>query len=398
MRIAFVTPEYTTEPNFDGGLANYLHRTALCLHQMGHQPVIVVSSDKNEIIIHEDIEVNRVCINYSKFSKNFINSKPNKFSPTLYCIIQSWYLNERLRKIHNDKPLNLTQYTNLGGVALFRLSQIPAIIRISSYTPMINRAYKSRIGLQQNFWEGLALRRADGIFSPSKMLAKIIQEKTGRLIRVIESPYVMDVTQFDDTLYDQHLSGKKYLLFFGTIGILKGVAVVADVIQPILKQYTNLFFVFVGKDVGTEDGSPMMDYVHKKADTYSDRVIYIDKIPHEQLYPIIKHAQVVVLPSRVDNFPNTCIEAMALGKVVVGTFGTSFEQLIIPEKSGFLSEIDNASSLQSVVQKALDLSEQERETIGNRARERVAELKPEIVVNQLLNFYQEILSASKYKA
>jgi glycosyltransferase involved in cell wall biosynthesis len=263
---------------------------------------------------------------------------------------------------------------------------------------MINRAYKSKIGVQQNFWEQLAIRIVDGIFSPSEMLAKIIKEKTGTLVRVIESPYILDVTQFDDSLYDQQLSGKKYLLFFGTVGILKGVSVIAEIIQPILKQYPDIFFVFVGKDLGTEDSSPMMDYVRKKADSYRDRIIYIDKIPHEQLYPIIDHAQVVVLPSRVDNFPNTCIEAMALGKVVVGTFGTSFEQLIVPGKNGFLSEIDNANSLHAEVQKALDLSEQESATIGKRAKERAAELSPEKTINRLLNFYQEILSKDKYRA
>jgi glycosyltransferase involved in cell wall biosynthesis len=398
MRIAFVTPEYTTEPNFDGGLANYLHRTALCLHQMGHQPVIIVSSDRNETFTYENIEVNRVSINPSGFIRLVINLIPKKFRLSIFFILHSWYLNRRLRKIHRDKPLTLTQYTNLGGVALFRLSKIPAIIRISSYTPMINRAYKSKIGVQQNFWEQLAIRIVDGIFSPSEMLAKIIKEKTGTLVRVIESPYILDVTQFDDSLYDQQLSGKKYLLFFGTVGILKGVSVIAEIIQPILKQYPDIFFVFVGKDLGTEDSSPMMDYVRKKADSYRDRIIYIDKIPHEQLYPIIDHAQVVVLPSRVDNFPNTCIEAMALGKVVVGTFGTSFEQLIVPGKNGFLSEIDNANSLHAEVQKALDLSEQESATIGKRAKERAAELSPEKTINRLLNFYQEILSKDKYRA
>ncbi len=36
LRIAFVTMEYVTENYFDGGLANYLHRTTTALARLGH--------------------------------------------------------------------------------------------------------------------------------------------------------------------------------------------------------------------------------------------------------------------------------------------------------------------------------------------------------------------------
>src|ERR1051326_7456438 len=46
----------------------------------------------------------------------------------------------------------------------------------------------------------------------------------------------------------------------------------------------------------------------------------------------------VVLPSLIDNLPNSCLEAMGLGRVVIGTKGTSFEELITDEANGFLIE------------------------------------------------------------
>ena len=60
MRIAFATPEYVTEPDYDGGLANYLHRVALSLARMCHEPVIFVAADEKGSFIHHGVEVRRV--------------------------------------------------------------------------------------------------------------------------------------------------------------------------------------------------------------------------------------------------------------------------------------------------------------------------------------------------
>ncbi len=83
------------------------------------------------------------------------------------------------------------------------------------------------------------------------------------------------------------------------------------------------------------DGA-MIDYVRAQAGALHYKIIYPGVLPHAQLLPIIEHASAVVLPSRIDNFPNTCLEAMACGKIVIGTRGTSFEQLIDDGISSFV--------------------------------------------------------------
>ncbi len=44
----------------------------------------------------------------------------------------------------------------------------------------------------------------------------------------------------------------------------------------------------------------------------------------------------------MDNFPNACIEAMYFSKVVIGTDGASFEQLITHGKNGLLCRIGDS--------------------------------------------------------
>ena len=99
----------------------------------------------------------------------------------------------------------------------------------------------------------------------------------------------------------------------------------------------------------------------------------------------------VVLPSRLDNFPNTCIEAMAFGKVVIGTYKTSFEQLIEDKVSGILCEHTNPQSLMTAIDYGMMLSEKEKLQIGKIAKARIEKLKPEIVVKQLVDYYKSVI-------
>ncbi len=46
MRIAFLTTEYPTETNFDGGLSSYLQRTSRLLGDMGHEVEVFTRSQQ----------------------------------------------------------------------------------------------------------------------------------------------------------------------------------------------------------------------------------------------------------------------------------------------------------------------------------------------------------------
>jgi len=394
LRIAFVTPEYVTETNFDGGLANYLHRVSLALVAFGHEPVIIVSSNSDQTLFDRGIEVQRVNIARGAF-RHILSLRPRRIAAALYLIAQSWQLNQRLERLHLSKPLSLVQYTHLGAVGLFRSRQLPAMARLSSYTPLVKQAYGLSPGFMggaQHILEMAALRRMDAVFSPSRLIADAVKQETNLDVRVIETPFLMDCREADNSIFTERLHGKRYLLFFGTLGQLKGVPVIADILAELLGRHPQLYFVFVGKEDPNHSAEPMMARVWAKAGAYCDRALYLGQLRHEQLYPIIENAYAVILPSRIDNFPNTAIEAMAFGRVVVGTRGTSFEQLLTDGTTGFLCDPDSPASLLAVTEKVLQLSADERMEIGRNAQTRILELRPEKVVRQLLGFYSEVMA------
>ncbi|MGK7933882.1 MAG: glycosyltransferase family 4 protein [Microcystaceae cyanobacterium] len=403
LTIGLVTTEYVTEENFDGGLSNYLHRVALSLKQLGHHPIIILLTNKSEVLTHKGIEVHRIRLRGWKLMALINLLTFNQLSSLAYLLWLSLCFQFYIKSTHKNRPFSIIHYPSCAGLGLFRPQKIPSVVRISSYIPLWNQAYELKPTLKVKLSEkieDIAYTQADALFAPSKLNAKAVEEAIGRPVKVIETPFILETTDLNDSIYQTHLKDKKYLLFFGTIGLMKGCGLIADIIYPLLQTNPDLHFVLVGKDKGYLGfkGKSTLDQIKENAAEYQDRVIHFDRLTHDYLYPIVAHAYAVVLPSRIDNFPNTCLEAMGHKRVVIGTEGTSFEQLITDGESGFLCEKDNAQDLLRTINKVLQLNPEDKVKIEEKAAQRIEELRPEKVVNELVNFYYQVINDFEKKS
>jgi glycosyltransferase involved in cell wall biosynthesis len=395
MRIVYATTEFITEKNFDGGLANYLYRLCLSLRELGHEPIVFVTSDRDEVIEKNGIPVHRVNVfkKPNKLKRLYLNLLAGKRKSNRRRLAGSWLLSKAIKAEHARQPIDIIQFTNINGVGYFRPSRIPSVIRLSSFRRKWVEAYGLPVDDKISdliFFEEAALRRADAVYGPSNLLAELVRNELDVPVSVIETPFFLEVTHMDTSWYVQHLSDKQYLLFFGRLGLMKGSQAIGDMVFDLLETHPNLHLVLIGSEAAYHD-CPVSKLLKDKAGVHANRVLHFEKIAHKQLYPVIQNARAVILPSRIDNLSNTCIESMALGQVVIGTEGASFEQLIEDGQSGFLCQIDSGSSLLSAVNKALALSPEAREAIGRNAQLRIERLHPDITVQQLLGFYGQVI-------
>ncbi|MFA5393870.1 MAG: glycosyltransferase family 4 protein [Candidatus Ratteibacteria bacterium] len=399
MRIAFLASEFVTEREIDGGLAHSLHKTCLSLIKLGHQPFVIVSSKTDGVIFHNGIEVHRVKINGRPAGfLDFITLR--QFTRSLAWLHQSRKLNREAEKLHRQKPLDIIVYASHQAVGFFRFKKVPSVLRVNSH-PRLWRTQDGKPHFSRdrkiNVWlEITAAAKTDGLFAPSRVLAEIFRKETEKPVAVIETPVTADVPRMDDRLYRNSLAGQDYLLFFGTMKRLKGVDVIADILFELLEKYPRLIFVFIGGNTRYQPGMMMSDYLRQKAGPHHKRIIYFGQMPHEQLYPVLDNALAIILPSRIDNLPNTCLESMARKKVVVGTRGASFEQLIDDGINGFLCEPGNPADLLETIKKVLALTPEQKEIIGEKAAQRVNAAEPEKTVAQLVNFFQKIIEKMNY--
>jgi glycosyltransferase involved in cell wall biosynthesis len=392
MKIALVTPEYITESNFDGGLSNYLYRLAQGMKYRGHQVEIFTCSERNETIDHCGILVHRIKVKCSLLE--FIDRLTRyRFKKVLGILALSYCMRKHFLKRHRVHPYALVQQSNFLACALLLTFNRPApvVTRISSYEPLWRKFYRKPLTNDQRLveWlELLAIRRSDAVYAPSKLLSRILRDRLGIRVDVLRPPFLIETSFFDERIYSKYLSRKKYFLFFGTIGVLKGGEVLAKSLAKILSQYPRMYFVFIGKI--SADRS-MLPYILQQAGIYKKQIIYLGVLPHSQLYPIVKHSHAVVLPSLVDNLPNTLLEAMALGKIVIGTRGTSFEEIIDDKISGILVRPNNPDELRNAMQHVWKMSNAERENIGKAAQERVSYLSSEHIFEEYEQYIQKIV-------
>lgn len=398
MRIAFLTTEFVTESVFAGGLGNYLFRTALALKQShGFSPIIFVRSDKNERIIHQGIEVFRVLPHAPLWVKVLDLLTLRKLTGALAQFSASKALWDKVLEEHTRNKIDLVQAASYDATNLCASKKIPSVVRISSFEPLWRQAYEKKSTVKQRLTEYLeirAMKSACAIYAPSRRIARAVQSALRRPVAAIEPMFVNDAGPLDYSIYDENLKGKRYLLFFGTIGAMKGCNEIAGILHPLFEKHRDLYFVFIGSSQN-ELGRKTKELLLDRAGDFRERLLFFNPLKHELLYPIIKESDAAVLPSRIDNFPNTCVEAMFLGQLVIGTEGTSFEELIDDEISGFLCKPYDPESLMRTIVKVLGLTSGQRASISSNARKRIEKLAPDSAMRNLTDYYKKVIETWK---
>lgn len=405
MKIAFVTPEFTLDERFSGGLANYVSRVSVALAQQGQEVTVFTRGKVDAFETWKGVEVYTISGLLDPVSKR-LDRLDFFFRNKLYAPYQdvkaAWCLFRKYRKVFKAKgPFDIVQLANVQAVGLFfrPVGNEKMVTRLSSYRPL----WDQRAGIPENWFvqmrwwlEEKAIRRTKFHYAPSEFVAKHVAKGYGlKNVQVVETPFFQEVHETNPSLYESALKSKRYLLFFGRLTQMKGVHRLAEALPDVLRQFPELHAVFAGGDTSlAPDGGGMRDYIRKTVgDELQNRLLFFDPLRHEQLYPIIQHAEWVVLPSIVDNLPNTCLEAMGLGRPVIATKGSCFEQLITHGKNGFLCEADNAESLRSTLEMALGRGPEDRNSIGREAKASLERLSPENSIPALIDYYKGITSA-----
>jgi glycosyltransferase involved in cell wall biosynthesis len=186
------------------------------------------------------------------------------------------------------------------------------------------------------------------------------------------------------------LKNKEYLLYFGRLEERKGVRVLAHALPSVLDRFPKLNMVFVGSDSAYQ-GASMREYIRQSSDRYTNRVMFIENLPHENLFPIVHSAKMVILPSLWEAFGFVCVEALALGRPVIATSGSGFEEIIEDEISGYLVEPGNSDLLAENITRRLS-DEAGLFRISQGARRRALDFDVSKIARRLLDYYESVRS------
>jgi len=189
--------------------------------------------------------------------------------------------------------------------------------------------------------ERKALRRVDGIYAPSNFVACHYERLFGRPVAVIRPPRP-SVPATDSLLsVSEVATTRRYLVHFGQLSARKGTDVVADALLHAWQEVPDLQMVWVGKTYYPE----LLENWLQRLGEKRHQVRVLPSQPRDRLFAILRGAEAAVLPSRVDNLPNTVIESLSLGVPVIGTTNSSIDELVEDGITGHLVPRGDAKTL-----------------------------------------------------
>jgi glycosyltransferase involved in cell wall biosynthesis len=123
-----------------------------------------------------------------------------------------------------------------------------------------------------------------------------------------------------------------------------------------------------------------------------DRVRVLPAQPRAEIFRLYREADVFVLPTWREGFPNVVIEAMAAGLPVVATPVGAIAEAVEEGKSGLLVPVRDAAALEAALRRLVDDASLRR-TLGRAARARVEEVFAfPAVLARLEALYAELLA------
>lgn len=238
----------------------------------------------------------------------------------------------------------------------------------------------------RNFLDKITLIFADCIVSNSETGKRILidREKVAEeKIKVIYNGISLD--NIHQSIKDKE-NNNKTTGFVGHLTKQKGVEYLLKATKELKEKKEDFALKIIG------DGSERRSLEKSSQDLSIENLVHF--IGHkENAWKYMQDLNVLVLPSLWEGLPNVIMEAMAVGVPVVATNVGGVPELIKNGETGFLVEPKNPKTLAEKIEHVLNLPEEERNRVGEKARRVVKEkFSIEKMVNEHEGLYKKLMN------
>lgn len=400
MHIGFLTVEFAGASTPQGGLGVYSRRLAEGLAERGHQVTIVTVSDRPGRYRHGGIQV----IERARRKVPELLRRVKgiwALAPALQDVLTARRLSDTLMREHHRDPVHVVQAANLGApaVVLSRQPRRPVLItRFSSYTPLLRASNRVVADTSQRLLDMLEMRQAAGseaCVTPSRFVAGWLRGLEQMQVEVVPSPLPVHLERDVSEDLDGRLEGRKYVLFLGTMCLHKGVDVFAAALPTILDRNPHLVVAVAGHDATLFDGTQGSDVLRAACLGREDRLFILGWLPSSRMLPVVRRSLAVVLPSRVDNHPNACLDTMLCSVPAIVSNRSSLDEMIADGRTGFVFENGSAPGLAGAVDRLMSMSDQELTKMHHAIALEVDAMRRQDRVGLHERLYREVFTGSQ---
>ena len=402
MKIWFLTGEFA--PDFGGGIGTYVENCAKMFAEAGDDVTVIVRSlkENKEEKTKEGYKVVRFRQGEGEYYTYL--GYDNALAYQYYEVIM-----KLIDKYGKPDVIEMQEYNAYGQYIIQnklmlneKLKDIPLVVHL--HTPSFETLKINQFNTYEApfYWIGemekFCIKGADALLCPSQFLADKLQYLVpDKKINVINLPFDIDKDELEKYQESNPIkSDKKTLLYFGRTEYRKGVIQMLKGAEKLWEKGLDFKVKIIGGDVKLESkGTFIGEELKKKYAKYieSGNLEMLAPIPHLDLIPHILSATAVTIPSLYENFPNTCIYSMWLGKpVLVSKSGGQAEMVQESGKNGIIFDWDKEGDFEEKLEQLLNMSDEELQTMGNNAKTRINKLcNMETNLKLRREFFEEVI-------
>lgn len=355
MHICFVARECS--PYTGGGIGTYIRNVAIAMRWAGHEVTLV--SDLLDSGLEEEARAD-----FAKEGINFVF--PRKVSITGYHHFYHEYADRvyhTLCDLHQEKPFDVIEFPEYRGEGFTTIRAkrllgefLDVKLAVKCHTPTsilqeINNTAITKDTYYAIYMEDYSVRYADVVLSPSSSLAEYYRKRLR--VRVNISPYPLEISN-NRQKKKLGLGGK--IVYIGRIEWRKGVDLLIRSVSLLMEKHKNFeLFLYGGDTFSAPFGGSMIEYLKRRCipPEISDRIHFMGNISREEIPEVISSADVCVFPSRWENWPNACLEAMLLGVPVVVSKHGGMSEIVEDGVSGFVVDPMDSQAMARCIEAVL---------------------------------------------
>jgi len=249
--------------------------------------------------------------------------------------------------------------------------QPPCIVHLHTSSEFVVRFNEwdggSPFWLMAKRFEDYTIAAADAWLCPSHFLARQVETEfglEGGSIKVIRLPIGGNPRlQRTDPVWRNGT-----ICYVGRMEPRKGVIEWVDAAVSVADRYPTAQFEFIGEDLDYSAGVTVQQFVEKRIPSrMKPRFLFRGRRERAELPGFLAQARIAVVPSRWENFPNTCVEAMCSGLPVISTRTGGMAEMIQDNQTGWLSADSRSDGLAEALVRALETPPKQVAEMGDRA-------------------------------
>lgn len=383
MKIWFLTGEFA--PDFGGGIGTYVENCAAMFAKAGDDVTVIVRSLNGNKVEKAKEGYRIVRFQQGEGEAYQHLGYDNALAYQYYEVIM-----QMIEKYGKPDIIEMQEYNAYGQYIIQnklmlqgQLKDIPLVVHL--HTPAFETLRVNQFNTYELpfYWIGemekFCIKGADALVCPSQFLADKLQYLVKDKIKVINLPFNIDeeeLKKYNENNIEK--PEKKTILYFGRTEYRKGIVQFVKGAQKLWDKGYDFKLKIIGGDTRLESKGTMVgEDLKKKYAKYieSGNLEMLAPIPHLELIPHILSATAVTVPSLYENFPNTCIYGMWLGKpMLVSKSGGQAEMVQESGKNGLIFDWDKEGDLEEKLEQILNMSDDALNVMGENAKKRINSL------------------------